>query len=160
MKNTILLILFLMLIPLFAIAENKSGNAISRKASILQAQPVTYTCVMHPEIHANKPGKCPKCGMDLIKEKAKSVKKSVPKKQVAKPVVKQGVPVKTTVIETKATSDDSHQNHTIVPSEYAKVIEEPVKRIAKTHRPKRFGMIYMFETPLSLLAMHPKERLP
>ncbi|MFV8361012.1 heavy metal-binding domain-containing protein [Flavobacterium sp. LS1P3] len=26
---------------------------------------------MHPEIHAIKPGKCPKCGMDLIKEKAK-----------------------------------------------------------------------------------------
>lgn len=136
MKNKILLILFLMLIPPFAIAENKNGITISRKASILQAQPVTYTCVMHPEIHANKPGKCPKCGMDLIKEKAKSVKKSVPKKQVAKPVVKQGVPVKTTVIETKATSDDSHQNHTIVPSEYAKVIEEPVKRTAKNAPPK------------------------
>ena len=84
MKNKILLILFLMLIPLFAKAENKSGNAISREASILQAQPVTYTCVMHPEIHASKPGKCPKCGMDLIKEKAKSVKKSRRQKTGAK----------------------------------------------------------------------------
>ena len=131
MKSTILLILFLMLIPPFATAENKSGNAISRKSSILQAQPVTYTCVMHPEIHANKPGKCPKCGMDLIKEKAKSVKKSVPKKQVVKAVVKQAVRVKTTVIKTKAASDDLHQNHTIVPSENAKVIEEPVRRTVK-----------------------------
>lgn len=24
-----------------------------------------YTCPMHPEVRSNKPGKCPKCGMDL-----------------------------------------------------------------------------------------------
>ncbi|MEP7015697.1 MAG: heavy metal-binding domain-containing protein [Verrucomicrobiota bacterium] len=27
-----------------------------------------WTCVMHPEIHADKPGKCPKCGMTLVKK--------------------------------------------------------------------------------------------
>ena len=27
-----------------------------------------YTCVMHPEIHQDKPGKCPKCGMELVKK--------------------------------------------------------------------------------------------
>lgn len=26
----------------------------------------TYTCPMHPEIISDKPGKCPKCGMDLV----------------------------------------------------------------------------------------------
>lgn len=25
-----------------------------------------YTCPMHPQIHAAKPGKCPICGMDLV----------------------------------------------------------------------------------------------
>lgn len=31
-----------------------------------------YTCTMHPEVISDKPGKCPKCGMDLVKvEKAK-----------------------------------------------------------------------------------------
>ncbi len=25
-----------------------------------------YTCPMHPEVHADHPGKCPKCGMDLV----------------------------------------------------------------------------------------------
>ncbi|MEP7107161.1 MAG: heavy metal-binding domain-containing protein [Ferruginibacter sp.] len=25
-----------------------------------------YTCTMHPEVVMNKPGKCPKCGMDLV----------------------------------------------------------------------------------------------
>src|SRR5690554_1902115 len=28
-----------------------------------------YTCPMHPEIHEDNPGKCPKCGgMDLVKK--------------------------------------------------------------------------------------------
>ena len=25
-----------------------------------------YTCPMHPEVRATQPGKCPKCGMDLV----------------------------------------------------------------------------------------------
>ena len=28
----------------------------------------TYTCSMHPEVITNEPGKCPKCGMDLVKK--------------------------------------------------------------------------------------------
>ena len=44
-------------------------------------QAVTYTCPMHPEIHATKPGNCPKCGMTLVKEKPKVVKKQTIKKQ-------------------------------------------------------------------------------
>jgi len=27
-----------------------------------------YTCTMHPEVTSNKPGKCPKCGMTLVKK--------------------------------------------------------------------------------------------
>ncbi len=45
------------------------------------SQSVTYTCPMHPEIHAAKPGNCPKCGMTLVKEKAKPVKQPVVKKK-------------------------------------------------------------------------------
>ncbi|MEO6407029.1 MAG: heavy metal-binding domain-containing protein [Ferruginibacter sp.] len=33
-----------------------------------------YTCTMHPEVVKSKPGKCPKCGMALVK--TKPVKKS------------------------------------------------------------------------------------
>ena len=29
---------------------------------------VTYTCVMHPEVKSDKPGKCPKCGMKLMRK--------------------------------------------------------------------------------------------
>ncbi len=28
-----------------------------------------YTCPMHPEVQSDKPGKCPKCGMTLVKKK-------------------------------------------------------------------------------------------
>lgn len=27
-----------------------------------------YTCSMHPEVVQDKPGKCPKCGMDLVEK--------------------------------------------------------------------------------------------
>jgi Cu(I)/Ag(I) efflux system membrane fusion protein len=34
------------------------------------APPATiYTCPMHPDVHSTTPGKCPKCGMDLVPEK-------------------------------------------------------------------------------------------
>lgn len=29
----------------------------------------TYTCPMHPEVKSDKPGKCPKCGMELAPKK-------------------------------------------------------------------------------------------
>lgn len=30
----------------------------------------SYTCPMHPEVVADKPGKCPKCKMNLVKKEA------------------------------------------------------------------------------------------
>lgn len=33
-----------------------------------------YVCPMHAEVHSNHPGKCPKCGMTLVKQKAKPSK--------------------------------------------------------------------------------------
>ena len=127
----IILIVLILFFGPFANAENVNEKRISKKIAIFQVQPATYTCPMHPEIHANKPGKCPKCGMDLIKEKAKSVKKTVRKKQVPRAVVKKAVPAKATVIQTKTVTDDLHKNHTNVPAENSKPKAEQVKRIVK-----------------------------
>ncbi len=30
---------------------------------------VTYSCPMHPEVVSDQPGKCPKCGMNLVPKK-------------------------------------------------------------------------------------------
>ena len=30
---------------------------------------MTYTCSMHPEVSSDKPGNCPKCGMELVENK-------------------------------------------------------------------------------------------
>ncbi|MCB1053559.1 MAG: efflux RND transporter periplasmic adaptor subunit [Acidobacteria bacterium] len=35
-------------------------------ATMTQAKVSVWTCPMHPEIRRNKPGTCPKCGMDLV----------------------------------------------------------------------------------------------
>ncbi|REC45343.1 multicopper oxidase domain-containing protein [Chryseobacterium pennipullorum] len=47
----------------------KQGMSIKDKTGLrpskTESQPV-YTCPMHPEVTSGKPGKCPKCGMDLI----------------------------------------------------------------------------------------------
>jgi len=39
---------------------------------------VVYTCPMHPEVLKDKPGKCPKCGMNLVK---KEIEKKVESKK-------------------------------------------------------------------------------
>ncbi|WP_240723465.1 multicopper oxidase domain-containing protein [Flavobacterium sp. GT3P67] len=60
------------------------------EANVLQqSKLITYTCVMHPEIHANEPGNCPKCGMTLIKEKTKKAKTKSAVKPAKTPTVKQ-----------------------------------------------------------------------
>ena len=79
--------IIILLLSLQAIvnAQDMKGMDMTKKENVTQAQPVTYTCIMHPEIHATKPGKCPKCGMDLIVEKSKKAKpkKAKPKKTQA-----------------------------------------------------------------------------
>ncbi|MFV5688665.1 multicopper oxidase domain-containing protein [Flavobacterium sp. ZT3R25] len=168
MKSTVLLIVFLMFISPFAKAENKNRITISRKASILQTQPVTYTCVMHPEIHANKPGKCPKCGMDLIKEKVKPVKKAVVKKQAPKAIVKKQMPLRTSVNQTKAASADAHQNHGATPIDSITVKAEPVKRTAKNAPPRtvrydlyvRDTIVTFGDTPKRAIAVNGQIPMP
>ncbi|MDQ1856321.1 multicopper oxidase domain-containing protein [Chryseobacterium sp. WLY505] len=50
--------------------EIKKVLPVKNKA-LTQAQ-TTYTCTMHPEIVSDKPGKCPKCGMELVEKEAQS----------------------------------------------------------------------------------------
>ena len=79
MKN-IILITFAFVLSSAAAAQDMPGMKMPKQHSEVKQPPardkdskakaeVTYTCVMHPEIHSVKPGNCPKCGMKLVKEK-------------------------------------------------------------------------------------------
>ena len=45
------------------------GIAVAQKRSVQKqkpaAQPVVYACPMHTEVTSTKPGRCPKCGMEM-----------------------------------------------------------------------------------------------
>lgn len=46
-------------------SSSSKGSATEQKA----AMKTVYTCEMHPEVVSDKPGKCPKCGMELVEKK-------------------------------------------------------------------------------------------
>ena len=88
------------------------------------SQTVTYTCVMHPEIHATKPGNCPKCGMALIKEKPKAVKKPVAKKPTVTKTKKDTEVTKPIVVPAKDTTEIKKDKEPSVSKE-----PDPVKKV-------------------------------
>lgn len=46
----------------------QTSDAMKQKSEQTNSQHFYYTCRMHPQIHSDKPGKCPICGMTLIKK--------------------------------------------------------------------------------------------
>ncbi|MEC4048570.1 multicopper oxidase domain-containing protein [Flavobacterium sp. SUN046] len=77
MKIKLSIIIVLLTFAHIATAQDMKGMDMGKKEKLQ----IFYTCVMHPEIHSDKPGKCPKCGMVLIKEKAKTTKVVETKKE-------------------------------------------------------------------------------
>ncbi|MDP3667024.1 MAG: heavy metal-binding domain-containing protein [Sediminibacterium sp.] len=57
-----LTVTILMFTGISAMGQNKSVTDTTKQDTVI------YTCTMHPEIKFNQPGKCPKCGMDLVKK--------------------------------------------------------------------------------------------
>ncbi len=69
----------MLLLCLYTQAQDMKGMDMSKDKGNKNTQSVSYTCPMHPEIHAAKPGNCPKCGMKLVKEKTKDAAAPKPK---------------------------------------------------------------------------------
>lgn len=68
MKKILLLLSLFLAVSVTAVAQT------TEKASKNEAQKAMYTCPMHPEVKSDQPGKCPKCGMDLVVKKMKEGK--------------------------------------------------------------------------------------
>src|SRR5258705_1758202 len=54
-------------VKLFVLAVLFVSSACSKPSQSTKPPDVDYyTCTMHPSVHAEAPGKCPICGMDLV----------------------------------------------------------------------------------------------
>ena len=72
MKNKILFPVILFVGILFiTISVNEANGQTPPKNKTVTNETVKYTCPMHPEVIKDKPGKCPKCGMELVVKKDK-----------------------------------------------------------------------------------------
>jgi Cu(I)/Ag(I) efflux system membrane fusion protein len=67
MKKTIFIAFFATGMVLFSMCKSNPAKTENQtemqKANTMEY----YTCTMHPEVHLDKPGDCPKCGMKLVK---------------------------------------------------------------------------------------------
>jgi hypothetical protein len=70
MKKLIIL-LFVLTGTTFSFAQTPKQKMPESKSD--STGKYVYTCPMHPEIITDKPGKCPKCGMTLVKKKVDKV---------------------------------------------------------------------------------------
>ncbi len=61
-----ILIIFLSVFAFSCKNKKQKGNKEKQE----HVAEVIYTCPMHPEVQEKEPGKCPKCGMDLVEKKS------------------------------------------------------------------------------------------
>lgn len=65
------LLVILAVVVTYTVKANGSNSKVETAVHINNASDV-YTCPMHPEVLQNEPGKCPKCGMDLVLKDVKN----------------------------------------------------------------------------------------
>lgn len=67
--------------PMMAKDAEFGSCPMATKATSRPAKVTVYTCPMDPEVVSNKPGKCPKCGMNLVprQQEPKAAKKPADK---------------------------------------------------------------------------------
>ena len=73
MKNMIVLALIMFVGSTGILAQEKAGRKDTAQHEVY------YTCGMHPDVKSDEPGKCPKCGMELIRSQKEQMKADVAK---------------------------------------------------------------------------------
>ena len=67
-----LMVAALTILSVTVFAQDSTNH--TKKAHKQQSEKMKYSCPMHPEVTSDKPGKCSKCGMDLVKSKKETTK--------------------------------------------------------------------------------------
>ena len=75
MKKIIILALGLLITSVGVFAQEKAG----KKDTTQHVTLYSYACSMHPNFISDKPGKCPKCGMNMILSTKEQMKRDVTK---------------------------------------------------------------------------------
>ena len=70
MKNKFLYPLILIAGLMFVNLSDNQVNGQTPQKKTEKVKTVKYTCPMHSEVSMDKPGKCPKCRMELVEKKA------------------------------------------------------------------------------------------
>ncbi len=150
----IIAIIFLLASYSLAQAQDMKGMDMSKKDTKQQPQPVTYTCPMHPEIHAAKPGNCPKCGMKLVKEKPKQVKQQPVQKHDNMQMTKD------TTAPVTYTCPMHPEIHATKPGNCPKCGMKLIKETAKTTMPQKHDEMQMGDTTKKMNNMDGMNDMP
>lgn len=70
MKKSILLATAVFTSLILTSCSNNKSSEEKKESTTTTTEAKIYVCPMHPEVTSDKPGTCPKCGMDL-EEKTK-----------------------------------------------------------------------------------------
>ncbi|MDN5288305.1 MAG: hypothetical protein JWR38_4579 [Mucilaginibacter sp.] len=68
MKKVMLMAVAMLFSAATVLAAHPTAVSDTTKSQKVKPTKVQYTCTMHPEVLSDKPGKCPKCGMTLVKK--------------------------------------------------------------------------------------------
>jgi len=69
MKKVFVFVLLSIAVLVFAASCNRGSSDVKKQPTMQESNTqVYYTCTMHPEVRSEQPGKCPKCGMELVKK--------------------------------------------------------------------------------------------
>jgi hypothetical protein len=74
MKKSVCLVIAILVSISFSVTNSYGQNIVNKNQTKVDSAKTVYTCPMHSEIKSDKPGKCTKCGMDLVKKEQKTEK--------------------------------------------------------------------------------------
>ena len=67
-KINLLIVSAIALMLVFSACNSQNKKSTSTEQTVTEK--AVYTCPMHPEVTSDKQDKCPKCGMDLVKNES------------------------------------------------------------------------------------------